>query len=371
MNVLTPDWEVTTHSKGNPFDRRNYAVCLGYKHNGEDALCTFTDLSMQHFFNGYDLAVFFNAKFDLHWFRKQGITLPLRVWCCQVAEFILSGQTIRYPSLEDTAVKYELGHKIDVIKLEYWDKGIQTDEIPQDILAEYCKQDVDLTYQIYLKQLEQFKEKPALYQLFKLQMQDLLVLEEMEWNGQLYNEELCKQREQELNVDITRIKQELAQIYPDIPINFGSGPQLSAFLYGGKIPYVSREHVGFYKNGKPKYKNVDKEYVLPRLIEPLKGSEIAKDGYFKTDEDTLRKLKGPAAKRFVGPLLKLAELDKLVSTYYRGLHEKNVESCWPKGMIHGQFNQVVAKTGRLSSSNPNLQNFSGDCLDIFISRYDG
>jgi DNA polymerase I-like protein with 3'-5' exonuclease and polymerase domains len=317
--------------------------------------------------------VFFNAKFDLHWYRRVGFKLYQNIWCCQLAEFLLSGQKIRYPSLEETAVKYGLGHKIDVIKLEYWDKGINTDEIPQGILAEYCIKDVDLTYQIYLKQLAQFKQNPALFKLFKLQCQDLLVLEEMEWNGQLYDEALCLQKAEVIQKEIDEISAKLKAIYPDIPINFNSPEQISAFLYGGKVYQETKEHVGYFKSGKqkdqPKYKNVTIEHVLPRLVEPLPNSGLAKDGVFKTDEGTLRKLKGPAAKKYVGLLLRLSELDKLNSTYYRGLPKKNQKHNWPQGMIHGQFNQVVVQTGRLSSSNPNLQNFAGDCLDVFVTRY--
>jgi DNA polymerase-1 len=96
---------------------------------------------------------------------------------------------------------------------------------------------------------------------------------------------------------------------------------------------------------------------------------MQKEGVYATDEATLRKLKGPAATKFVGPLLRLAELEKLCSTYYRGLPKIIEEMNWSKGEIHGNFNQVVAATGRLSSTKPNQQNFSSDCLDVFISRY--
>lgn len=371
MSVLTSDWEVTTFSIGNPFDSRNKAVCLGWQYDNEVAHCSF-DWSQGDF--NCDLAVFFNAKFDLHWNRKAGWTLPPKVWCCQVAEFLLSGQKNRYPSLEETAIKYDLGHKVDVIKNEYWSKGINTDAIPQEILSTYCCQDVSLTYQIYLKQIPQFEANPQLYRLFKLMMLDLLVLEEMEWNGQVYDEDLCNQKAEVINKQIQEITTKLNQVYPDVPINFNSPDQLSAFLYGGKIYEESKKHIGFYgpkaqKAGQPKYENVTIEHVLPRLIEPIRGSAMQKDGLFATDMSTLRKLKGPAAKKFVGPLIKLSELDKLNSTYYVGLPNKNKEKNWPKGMIHGQFNQVVAGTGRLSSSDPNLQNFANDVLDVFITRY--
>lgn len=367
MNILTSDFEVTTWNKGNPFDLRNKAVCLAWKYNNEQTHCSFKfDLDLDA-----DLFVFFNAKFDLHWYRKLGFALPTKIWCCQLAEFLLSGQIERYPSLENAAIKYGLGHKVDVVKMDYWERGINTDSIPREILSDYAKQDVQLTYAIYLKQLEQFQANPLLFKLFKLQCQDLLVLEEMEWNGLVFDEQKCLDTADVLDKEIEQIKEGLSKVYPDVPINFNSSDQLSAFLFGGVVKEETKEHIGFYKTGdkagQPKYKNVIKEHVLPRLVEP--GKSTKKDGVFKTDEATLRKLKGKAAKTFVGPLLRLAELDKLNSTYYRGLVNKRIEMNWPKSEIHGQFNQVVAGTGRLSSSSPNLQNFSGECLDVFISRY--
>ena len=365
------DWEVTTHNNGSAFDPRNEAVCLGYWNNKLDEIqCDFDDFTNGHQYTDDTLVVGFNLKFDLHWSRRQGFKLPRKVWDCQLAEFILSGQTLRYPSLDSSAELHLGKHKDNTVEQEYWNKGISTKSIPKHILSRYCKRDIELTRDLYYNQLERFKQKnPKLLRLFQLQCEDLLILEEMEWNGQKYDENLCRQRADACKQEMDRVRAELAGLYPDVDINFGSGDQLSAFLYGGPIYYEVTEHVGFYKNGKPKFKKVEKEHRLPRLVEPLKGSELKKEGYYATDEATLRKLKGKAAKRFVGPLLRLSELDKLVNTYYEGLPRKVVEFQWQHGSIHGQFNQCVASTGRLSSSNPNLQNFAGECLDIFISRY--
>jgi DNA polymerase-1 len=317
----------------------------------------------------------FNLKFDLHWFRRLGFDVSnISVWCCQLAEFLLSGQTIRFPSLEDTAVKYGLGNKLDIVKTEYWSKGINTDSVPREILSKYAIQDVDLTYQIYLRQLELFKQNLPLFRLFKLQCQDLLILEEMEWNGIKYSHTLCASRSKEITEEIKTIQAQLDSIYPDIPINWGSGDQLSAFLYGGTIYEDIKIPDGIFKTGPrkglPRFRNAVKEHQLPRLVEPLPRSELQKDGVFQTNEPTLQKLRGPAAKKFVGPLLRLAELQKLNGTYYKGIPELCEKMHWEEGMIHGQFNQCVAATGRLSSNSPNLQNTAADCLDIMVSRYD-
>jgi DNA polymerase I-like protein with 3'-5' exonuclease and polymerase domains len=376
MKVLTFDFETTTYSNGSAFDQRNRAVCVGFQEEAQHGECLF-DMDtedIQRRIDGCSWLVGFNAKFDLHYLRKIGVDISnVRVWDCQLAEFVLEGQTNPYPSLNEAAEKYGFPLKLDKVASDYWDKGIQTDEIPRDVLSEYCLYDIELTYKVYQKQLEQFKDRPALFKLFKIACQDLLVLEEMEWNGMRYDAALCAERSKAIEAKLVEIKAQLDAVYPELGLNFGSGDQLSAFLYGGVVKQDSKEHIGFYKTGdkagQPKYKNIVIEHQLPRLVEPLPKTELKKEGYWKTDEATLRKLKGPAARKFVGPLLEMAKLDKLNSTYYQGLPKLAEECSWPDGMIYGQFNQCVAATGRLSSSKPNLQNFAGDCQDIFLSRY--
>src|SRR5690606_24386286 len=270
------DTEVTTSNKGNPFDVNNKLVCYSYCLDGQPGVARRADESslreLQDLIDSADLLVFFNAKFDLHWLRRVGInTTHKPVWCCQLAEFLLEQQAQKYPSLEGMAVKYGLGNKIDVIKTEYWDKGINTDQIPWPVLEEYAKQDAELTYAGWSKQVPQFSGN--LYKLFRLQCADLRVLEEMEWNGLVYDPELCKQKEQEISDAIQKINEELSSVYPDVPINFSSNKQLSAFLFGGTISVTEKEHVGFYKSGakagQPKYRNVVVEHSLPRLYEPV------------------------------------------------------------------------------------------------------
>lgn len=374
--IFTSDWETTTSNNGSPFDLKNKAVCLAYKIDNQSSACTtfINHPSIHTYINNAKLLVFFNAKFDLHWYTRCGYDVESKsIWCCQLAEFFLSRQSIPYPSLDQTSLAYGLGSKLDVVKTEYWEKGIDTDAIPIDILSNYAKQDVDLTYQVFLKQREAFLAKPKLYQLFRLACQDLMILKIMEKNGLPYDVELCHKRAKETKDQIDILYKELSLIYPDIPINFNSGDQLSAFLYGGNIFTEGKEHVGFYKTGakagQPKYKNIESVTVLPQLIKPPKGSNVKKEGYYKTDYDTLQKLSGKAAKKFVGPLLELSRLEKLHSTYYHGLPKKAAEYGWEPGVLHGQFNQVVASTGRLSSSKPNQQNFAEEILDLFSSRY--
>jgi DNA polymerase-1 len=328
-------------------------------------------IGLQALIDQADLVVGFNFKFDYHWLWKAGLKLEeAKLWDCQVAEFVIERQRNSYPSLEDTAIKYGLGHKYDVVKNEYWKKGVNTDAIPWPILKEYAIQDAVLTLGVYHAQQEGVTT-PGMRSLLTLMFADLHVLAEMEKNGITYDEDLCATRGDELEVKINDLRSKLNNFYPDVPINWGSPDQLSAFLYGGNIKQEVKEHIGFFKSGKqvgqPRYRNKEVVHTLPRLYQPLKGSELAKEGMYSTSEDTLLKLKG---KR--GPLtmlLELSKLEKLNGTYYRGLPKLNQTMNWPAGFLHGNFNECVAQTGRLSSTKPNLQNFASELQDVFITRF--
>lgn len=375
-SILALDTEGTTSNMGNPFDQTNRLVC--YSAAQADWADVFFrdedgDNQVRRLLESCTELVLFNAKFDLHWLNRVGIDFSgKRIWDCQLAEFILSRQTWKYPDMATTAQNYGLPCKLDIVKTEYWKKGIDTPDIPRDILYEYAQHDARLTYDIRLCQLERFKEEPALYKLFRLQCADLLILLEMEAAGLVLREDIAEAKSKELHKELEQIENDLRAIYPDIPINFGSNDQLSAFLYGGIISEVVKQHDGFYKSGKragePKFKNVVIEHQLPRLFEPLKGSELKKEGVYSTSEDTLQKLRGKHRK-LVEKLLRMSEIRKLLSTYYDGLIALNRRMNWPPGRLFGQYNQVVARTSRLSSSNPNLQNLSGDSLDMFVTRF--
>ena len=238
------------------------------------------------------------------------------------------------------------------------------------MLSEYATKDAELTLQCYYAQRKHMSS--AQVKLCYLMCQDLQILQEMEANGIPFDENLCATRAKEVDDKISALKLQLRNIYPDVPINFASNDHLSAFLYGGVVKEESKEHIGFFKSGQkagqPKYKNIIIEHQLPRMFIPLKGSAMAKEGNFATDEGTLRKLRG---KRWlVDLILELSKLEKLNGTYYNGLVKLRNEMNWEEGILHGNFNQTTAQTGRLSSSKPNLQNFASELQDIFISKYD-
>ena len=321
-----------------------------------------------------DLIVGFNLKFDANWARKYGIDYSnWKVWDCQICHFILTNQTTPYPSLNGVAEHYGLGSKLDKIA-EYWDAGIQTYEIDYDELREYLEQDVSLTLQIYYKQMEELNTtKQHLRKLVQLSNMDILTLADMEFNGLLYNFELSKTKAESLTNEIEELDRSLSSFYSIEGLNWNSNDHLSAILYGGLLKTQGRETVErTLKDGTVKVseRNCIIEQEMPRLVDPLPRSECAKEGYWKTSEDVLKSLKAKGkAKEIIQLVLKRSLLDKELNTYALGLPKLYEEKHYSENLIHGQFNQVVARTGRLSSSSPNLQNFSKAAKECIISRY--
>jgi DNA polymerase I-like protein with 3'-5' exonuclease and polymerase domains len=220
---------------------------------------------------------------------------------------------------------------------------------------------------------------------------DLLVLQEMEYNGVKFDTKLCLTKAKETEATLKEVTDELLKFAPTSDINLDSGQHLSCLLYGGKIDidYITEE-VAYYqanskatgkKKGDSYTKNVHNVvvYECPRWFAPLPKSETKlkkKLGeeeitIYVTNEDTLKQLKAktPTQKRIIELLLRRAESAKLLDTYYGKLPTMLETMEWGD-YIHGQYNQCVAATGRLSSSNPNMQNFSGDVDRLLISRYE-
>lgn len=389
---LTFDVETSTKNKGNPFTASNKLISYTVKVDDKPAGFNYhTELDFLEEIRAYiqraKLIIGFNLKFDLSWTSRKGIKLPngMRIWDCQLAEFIITGQKGSYPSLDDCCAKYGLGKKDDKIK-EYWDLGIDTEFIPREELEFYNNLDVELTYRLYLAQQEVMTDKQK--RLCMVMGLDLLVLQEMEENGVKFDIKLCQEKAAETTQELAQLTEELLKFSPTPDINLGSGQHLSCLLYGGKfeIDYVTQEEA-FYKGnskatgakkGDMYMKNVHNVvvYTCPRLFEPLPKTECKLktkfgEAFYETNEDVLKQLKTKDKwkKRIIELLLKQAELSKLLDTYYGKLPATLEKMEWGE-YLHGQYNQCVAATGRLSSSAPNMQNFSGDVDKLLISRYD-
>ena len=382
MNTLTLDVETTITNTGHPFDKNNKLISVGIKKNDEATVTYDIEYSVDPYqellndiqiaVNEADVLVGFNIKFDLHWLQRYGIDFKTkRIWDCQLAQFIIMNQANPYPSLNGTAEYYDLGSKLDEVKENYWKNGIDTDKIPYDILDEYLKQDVELTYKVFNIQKGEIQGKER---LVSLHMQDLLVLQDMEYNGLQYEYDKSLILGNELDEQISKLDKRLYEYHMFDNFNPNSNVHLSALLYGGTINYREQEECGVYKGGarqgEVKLKWVDKEKVMPQLFTPIEGTNLAREGQYQTNDDTLKRLKGSEeSMSILKVLLTRATLEKRRGTYYMGVPALIDTMGWTSNLIHGQLNQCVAKTGRLSSSKPNLQNFDGEIKSLFTTRY--
>ena len=383
MNLCI-DTETTISNKGNPFDQRNKLCLVGLKFPKESWLLDIeyslsphdTELKFtQGVVDMSNLIIGFNLKFDLHWIRRYGIDISdKRVWDCQVVHFILTGQKESYPSLNSVAIHYGIETKIDEVYDLYWSQGIDTPEVPLELLKDYLQKDLDITYQVYLKQVEELEARPELKNLVSLHNQDLTVLEEMEFNGITFDETECTKLGEELNEKIKTLDVELNNYHGRDDLNLRSNDHLSAFLYGGTLNLQRRVSRGTFKTGSRKGEEKmgweSYEVTLPRMVKPIKGSQLKKEGFYSTDEGTLKSLKSSIiGTKIINLMLQKATDEKRLGTYYVGLVKLNKELGWKPNLIHGTLNQCVARTGRLSSSKPNLQNFDGNIKQLFYSRY--
>ncbi len=152
MRVLILDGEWTfKKATGHWADPRDKLVCIAWGVIGESRHCMLPDTAslsrVQEEVNQADLIVGFNFKGDMGWLRRYGVYIPFdkRIWDVQIAEYILRYQKDKYISLEETCEAHGLPGKIDVVKTQYWDKGIDTDQIPWEVLSEYAIQDIVAT----------------------------------------------------------------------------------------------------------------------------------------------------------------------------------------------------------------------------------
>lgn len=402
MKYTIFDVETTTSNKGNPFDETNRIVCGGLLYGGDSqAVIDYnyhtnwdTIRRVNDVFDTF-LVVGFNLKFDINWMRRYGGRYPKAIWDCQLAHFLMSYQEHKYPSLDEVLEEYGLPLKYDVVKNEYWDKGIDTDQIPREILTEYLATDLIRTEQVFKRQYHMFQSEQYkhLYKLFQLQCKDLIALADMEYNGVYFNTEKARARASDIQKEQEEIHSTIREFFDYDNLSLTSDLHLSSVLYGGVILEETKIPIGLFKTGaragQVKYKNSYIPYKFPRIVEPLKGTETrvevsAKEKeliaagfleeprkYWSVNEDTLKQLKVKKdGAKILELIMKYNKLDKLRSTYLEGWSKLIDTMNWEKDIIHSQLNQTLVISGRLSSSKPNGQNADKLTKLFCESRYE-
>ncbi len=260
-----------------------------------------------------------NIKYDLSILRHQGIDLQGINFDTMIASYLLNPGS-RAHSL-DVLTFNEFGHQMISLEDLIGKKGkgqLPMGLIPLDKLAHYSCEDADYTFRLKEK-LEKKMEQEKLMSIFqKIEIPLIPVLEEVEENGIKIDAKLLKESSKEIEVKIKELEDKIYQ------------------LAGGQFNINSPQQL--------------KEILFHKLHISSFDIRKGKTG-LSTAASELDKLKGkyPIA-NFISHY---RELSKLKSTYIDALPEL----INPKtGRVHTSFNQAITATGRLSSSEPNLQN---------------
>lgn len=258
-----------------------------------------------------------NLKYDQHVLANHGISLKGIAHDTMLQSYVLESH--RRHNMDDLAQRH-LG--LETIHYEQiagkGAKQVGFNEVAVDIASEYAAEDADITLQLHDTLYPQLKQDEKLNYIYKqIEMPSMQVLYTMERNGVLIDAAMLKAQSHEIGQRLLELENE-AYALAGQPFNLASPKQLQEILFG-KLE-----------------------------IKPLKKT---KGGAPSTNEDVLQEL----ALDYPLPkvILEHRGLAKLKSTYTDKLPNMiNTET----GRVHTSYNQAVAITGRLASSDPNLQN---------------
>jgi DNA polymerase I-like protein with 3'-5' exonuclease and polymerase domains len=365
------------NNPGSPFDPRNKIVCTVVAHSGTaevhwptpDQWPIIEAIKVGH-----------NLKFDLlhlaMYFIGTGCELgdvlawlmKHRVWDTMLAEYILTGQHSTMVSLDQVSAKYGGTLKDDKVK-QAWANGYLTSQIPKDTLEEYAAHDGTNTEKVFLAQYAE-AERLGMLPLMESQMKALVATTVMEFNGMAFDKPQALAAIQEGEKELETLLKTLNSHMGWKDANCMSNKQIGTFMFGGTVEHkVDKLQFNvdgsplLYKSGMKKGKQKTKKETKATVVKAKFQCEDEwrnKTG-FKTDDSTLKILRNIADTRgeqatvdFITDLLTARKIKKDVSTYYIGYSNLT----WGDGYIHPNINHCITATGRLSCSNPNLQNAS-------------
>ena len=259
-----------------------------------------------------------NVKYDLEVLANYGIELKGEMFDTMIAHYLLQPE-LRHNMdyMAEVYLNYQTIHIDELIGPRGKNQKSMRDVPPADV-CEYASEDADITLQLY-NALEPKLKESDLYPLFRdVEMPVVRVLAEMEMNGVLIDTNALK----ETSVAFTERMLELERkIYEEA---------------GEEFNISSPRQVG------------DILFEKLKIVEKAKKT---KTGQYVTSEEVLQQLKNKAP--IVSNILAYRGLKKLLGTYVDALPKLINPRT---GHIHTSFNQTVTATGRLSSSDPNLQN---------------
>lgn len=260
-----------------------------------------------------------NAKYDLIVLRRHGFNVTNVDFDTMIAEWLINPGTRNYglKGLAWQRLSIEMTPITDLIGSGK--SQITMDQVPVSQVAPYAAADVDMTSRLVEVLEHELKAREQWALFTEVEMPLVPVLVEMEMAGISLDIEQLAVFGEELRARMAELEAKIYE-YAGYEFNIKSGPQLSEVLFN---------QLGLSKQATSK----------------------TKQGYYSTAANVLEALKDKHP--IVGLLLEHRHLSKLLSTYVEQLPLMvNPET----GRIHTDYSQTGAETGRLSSSNPNLQN---------------
>ena len=259
-----------------------------------------------------------HLKYDMHILANYGIELEGQAYDSMLESYVLNSVATRH-DMDSTAEKY-----LGVKTIHFEDvcgkgaKQITFNQVDLDRATEYSAEDADVTLQLHQALWPQIAALPTLKSVYETIEQPLVpVLYRMERTGVLVDREQLKKQSGELATRMLQLEQE-AHTAAGAAFNLDSPKQLQQILFERlQIPVMRKTPTGQPSTAEDVLEELADNYPLPKLILEYRG------------------------------------IAKLKSTYTDKLPLQIEERT---GRIHTSYHQAIAATGRLSSTDPNLQN---------------
>ena len=259
-----------------------------------------------------------NIKFDRNILSRYGINLDSIENDTMLMSYVLHSTASRHNL--DALAQYYLDYKTITFE-EVAGKGakqITFDLVPIDQALHYASEDADITFRLYKKLKSNLDKQPVLSDLLeKIEIPLIKVLSDMELTGTLVNDKVLKALSRNFSRRISKLEEEAYKLAGE-EFNLGSPKQLQEIFFEKlDYPIVQKTPGGQPSTAENVLQQLSQDYDLPKII------------------------------------LEHRTLSKLKSTYTDKLP---LQISKTTGRIHTSFHQAVTTTGRLSSSDPNLQN---------------
>jgi len=259
-----------------------------------------------------------NLKYDLEVLRNYGIELKGKMWDTMIAHYLIQPELHHNMDyMAEIYLNYQTIHIDELIGPKGKNQKSMRSLLPSQVY-EYAAEDADITLRLKNKLEPELKKAECEDLFYNIEMPLMPVLAEMEMNGVCLDTESLAETSKQFTNRMNEIE---TRIYE---------------LAGERFNIASPKQVG---------------EILFDKLKIVEKAKKTKTGQYVTSEEVLQQLKNKH--EIVADILEHRGLKKLIGTYIDAL-PKLIN---PKtGHIHTSFNQTITATGRLSSSDPNLQN---------------